>query len=67
MIAMEASDLRTRNGLAVLSNRHADESVELGDGTLGGVDDFGLILEELDHHEPGVFVNEEGGVSISTE
>ena len=51
VIAVEASHLRPREGLAVFPDRYANERVELGYGSLSSVDNFILCLEELNRDE----------------
>ena len=50
-----------------IRDRDADEGVELGYGSLGGVDDLGLVLKEFDHDESGMLINEECGITVAAE
>ena len=64
VIAVEPSELRSRQGLTGVIDRDADRGIELGHHALGCIKSFRLVLEELNEDEPRVLVNEEHGVLV---
>ena len=67
VISMEAAHLGSSERFAVFASGYANECVELSYGSFGRVDHFGFALEDFNHDESGMLVDEEGGVSIATE
>ena len=67
VIAMDSTDFWSRKRLTVIVNRNANEGIKLGNSTFSCIDDFRLILEEFDHDEPGVFIDEKRGVTEAAE
>ena len=67
VIAMDSTDFWSRERLAVIVNRNANEGIKLGNSTFSCIDDFRLILEEFDHDESGVFIDEKRGVTEAAE
>jgi len=67
VVTVESAHLGPREWLTVFPDWYAYERVELGYGPFRGVDDLVLSLEELHRNEPGVLVDEEGGVSVRAE
>ena len=66
VIAMKATDSRSRKGLAIFPDRYANERVEFGYSALCCVDDLVLCFKEFNCDEPRIFVDEEGGIAVST-
>ena len=67
VIAMDSTDFWSRKRLAVIVNRNANEGIKLGNSAFSCIDNFRLILEEFDHDEPGVFIDEKRGVTEAAE